>query len=170
MTIVPSDYELAAWQAIQDFTGRPLSKGLRQVAERVNTGAARVGKQATEYLGNHPRAKGAADRATKGAQLVGRGVRKAAGVVPDGMVDWSDSALSSMRRTMGRVSRAGLSAKRIVAKHQRLGHEVSSLLDLRHLDLEQIDAVRGRGASWYYPAAAAAVGAGAGLVTSGGGC
>ena len=36
------------------------------------------------------------------------------------------------------------------------------------VDLERIDAVRGRGASWYYPAVAALSGAGAGLVISGG--
>jgi len=39
---------------------------------------------------------------------------------------------------------------------------------LRHLDLEQIDVVRGRGMSWGYPLAAALSGAGAGLVISGG--
>jgi hypothetical protein len=45
---------------------------------------------------------------------------------------------------------------------------VASLADLRCLDLEQIDAVRGRGTSWYYPLAAAISGAAAGLVISGG--
>ncbi|MBT2498078.1 EcsC family protein [Agromyces sp. ISL-38] len=73
-----------------------------------------------------------------------------------------------MRQALGRVSRAGLSAKRVVASHQRRGHDVASLSDLRRLDLQQIDVVRGRGASWYYPAAAAISGAGAGLLISGG--
>lgn len=73
-----------------------------------------------------------------------------------------------MRQTVGRVSRVGLSSKRIVAHHQKRGHDVAALSDLRRLDLEQIDAVRGRGASWYYPAAAAISGMGAGLVISGG--
>jgi hypothetical protein len=44
---------------------------------------------------------------------------------------------------------------------------VSRLADVRRLDLEQIDEVRGRGASWYYPALAALSGAGAGFVISG---
>lgn len=69
---------------------------------------------------------------------------------------------------VGRASRIGLSPKRVVASHQKRGHDVARLLDLRRLDLEQIDAVRGRAASWYYPAMAAASGAGAGLVISGG--
>jgi hypothetical protein len=56
----------------------------------------------------------------------------------------------------------------VVALHKKRGHEVESLSDLRRLDLEQVDAVRGRKASWYYPAAAALSGAGAGLVISGG--
>ncbi|HCU96182.1 MAG TPA: hypothetical protein DHU96_27065 [Actinobacteria bacterium] len=56
----------------------------------------------------------------------------------------------------------------MVASHQKRGHDVASLSDLRRLDLEQIDAVRGRGASWYYPAAAALSGAGTGLVITGG--
>ncbi|TDC35563.1 hypothetical protein E1261_01370 [Kribbella albertanoniae] len=56
----------------------------------------------------------------------------------------------------------------MVAMHKKRGHDVESLLDLRRLDLEQIDIVRGRGASWYYPAAAALSGAGAGMVISGG--
>lgn len=55
-----------------------------------------------------------------------------------------------------------------MAKHEKHGHDVALLSDLRRLDLEQIDAVGGRGASWYYPAAAALSGAGAGLVISGG--
>jgi hypothetical protein len=84
------------------------------------------------------------------------------------MTDWSGAAVESVRRTVGRVSRAGLSPKRVVARHQKRGHDVAALSDLRHLDLKQIDAVRGRGASWYYPVLAALSGAGAGLVISGG--
>jgi len=56
----------------------------------------------------------------------------------------------------------------VVASHQKRGHDVSSLSDLRRLDLEQIDAVRGRRANWLYPLAAALSGAGTGLVVSGG--
>ncbi|MDD0858037.1 EcsC family protein [Arthrobacter alpinus] len=52
---------------------------------------------------------------------------------------------------------------------QKKGHDVASLYDVRHLDLEQVDAVRGRGTrSLYYPLAAAVSGGAAGLVISGG--
>lgn len=80
----------------------------------------------------------------------------------------ASTAGSSVLRTTGRVSRAGLSPKRVVAKHRKRGHDVSSLRDLRRLDLQQIDAVRGRTASWLYPAGAALSGAEAGFVISGG--
>lgn len=169
----PSDYELRAWRDIQQFKGRRLSRVMGNASEQVAIGAAELGKRATKYLENHPRAQLAVSHGqevvAKGTHAVGSGARKAVDTVPDGMVGgWSGAALESMRRTVGRVSRAGLSSKRVVARHQKRGYDVASLSDLRRLDLEQIDAVRGRGASWYYPAIAALSGAGAGLVISGG--
>ncbi|MEU7279138.1 EcsC family protein [Streptomyces sp. NPDC045431] len=164
----PSDYELAAWRDVQRFKGRPLSRVMRSAGEHVATGAAELGKRATKYLENHPRARSAVSRgqeiAAKGARKVGAGARGAADALPE----WSGTALQAVRQTVGRVSRAGLSSTRVVALHKKRGHDVASLSDLRRLDLEQIDAVRGRAASWYYPAAAALSGAGAGLVISGG--
>ncbi|MFF3673533.1 EcsC family protein [Streptomyces sp. NPDC002120] len=164
----PSDYELAAWRDIQRFNGRPMSRVMRDAGEHVANGAAELGKRAAKYLENHPRARSAVSRgqkiAAKGAHTVGAGARGAADALPD----WSGTAFQSVRQTVGRLSRAGLSSKRVVALHQKRGHEVASLSDLGRLDLEQIDAVRGRAASWYYPAGAALSGAGAGLVISGG--
>jgi hypothetical protein len=168
----PSDYELRAWRDIQRFKGRRLSRVLGNASEHVADGAAGLGKRATRYLENRPRTQLAVSHGqevvAKGAHAVGYGARKTVDTLPDGITDWSGAALESVRRTVGRVSRAGLSPKRVVARHQKRGHDVSSLSDLHRLDLEQIDAVRGRGTSWYYPAAAALSGAGAGLVISGG--
>ena len=168
----PSDYEFAAWRDIQRFNGRPLSRGMRSVSEQVAISGAELGERATKFLENHPRAQSAVSHGqeivAKGASAVGTGAHGAADALPGGMVDWSRAALGSIRHTVGRVSRAGLSSKRVVASHQKRGHDVASLSDLRRLDLEQIDAVRGRGASWYYPAAAALSGAGTGLVITGG--
>ncbi|MET7286451.1 EcsC family protein [Streptomyces sp. NPDC005573] len=165
---LPSDYELDAWRAIQQFKGRPLSQAMRNACEQVANGVAELGKRAAKQLENHPRAKSALSRGqeivAKGAHKVGAGARGAVDILPD----WSGTAVQSIRQTVGRASRAGLSPKRVVARHKKHGHDVASLSDLRRLDLEQIDAVRGRGASWYYPAAAALSGAGAGLVISGG--
>ncbi|MET8409436.1 EcsC family protein [Streptomyces sp. NPDC005195] len=165
---LPSEYELAAWQAVQQFKGRPLSRAMRNAGEQVANGVSELGKRAAKQLENHPRAKSALSRGqeavAKGAQKVGAGARGAADALPD----WSGTAAQSIRKTVGRASRAGLSPTRVVALHKKRGHDVESLLDLRRLDLEQIDAVRGRAASLYYPAAAALSGAGAGLVISGG--
>ena len=164
----PSDYELAAWRGIQSFKGRAASRLSRNVGQRVVGGATAVGKGATKYLEKHPRAKSVVSRGqevvSKGAQAIGTGARKAADALPD----WSGAALDSTRRMVARTSRVGLSSKRVVALHRKRGHDVASLSDLRRLDLRQIDAVRGRGVHWYYPAAAALSGAGAGLVISGG--
>jgi EcsC protein family len=164
----PSDYELAAWRDIQRFKDRPLSRAMRNAGEQVANGAAALGKRATKYLEKHPRAQSTVSRGqeivAKGTDRVGAGARGAANVLPD----WSGTAFQSVRQTVGRVSRVGLSSKRVVALHKKRGHDVASLSDLHRLDLQQIDAVRGRAASWYYPAGAALSGAGAGLVISGG--
>lgn len=168
----PSEYELAAWQNIQRFKGRPVSRAMRNAGEQAVTGAAELSKRATKYLENHSRTQAAVSRGqnivAKSAHAVGTGARKAADAIPDGMTDWSGAAFESMRHTLGRISRVGLSSKRVVATHKKRGHDVTSLSDLRRLDLKQIDAVRGRGAAWYYPAAAALSGMGAGFVISGG--
>jgi hypothetical protein len=115
----PSDYELRAWRDIQRFEARPLSRVMGNVSEQVAIGAAELGKRATKYLGNHPRAQLAVSHGqevvAKGTHAVGSGPRKAVDAIPDGMTDWSGAALGSMRRTVGRVSRAGLSPKRVVA-------------------------------------------------------
>ncbi|MGW7644174.1 EcsC family protein [Streptomyces bobili] len=165
---LPSDYELDAWRAVQQFKGRPLSRAMRNAGEQVANGVSELGKRAAKQLENHPRTKSALSRGqgvvAKGAQKVGAGARGAADALPD----WSSTAAQSLRKTVGRASRAGLSPKRVVALHKKRGHDVESLLDLRRLDLEQVDVVRGRAASLYYPAAAALSGAGAGLVISGG--
>lgn len=166
----PSDYELAQWRKVQRFKGRPLSSAMRNAGEHVATGATQLGKRAAKHLETHPRAQSAISRGqeivAKGADKVSAGARGAADALPS--PHWSGAALQSMRQTMGRVSRAGLSSKRVVALHNKRGHDVESLSDLRRLDLQQIDAVRRRRASWYYPAAAALSGAGAGLVICGG--
>ena len=164
----PSQYELEAWTDIQAFRGRQVSLHMGEVGQRVSSTTAAVGSRATKYLESHPRAQAAVERgqgvAAKGTQIVGAGAETVGAALPG----WASAAGRSVQRTTGRVSRAGLSPKRVVAKHRKRGHDVSSLRDLRRLDLQQIDAVRGRAASWLYPAGAALSGAGAGFVISGG--
>lgn len=168
----PSEYELAAWSDIQRFKGRPLSQMIRNVGEKASIGAAKLGNRATQYLEKRPGSQAAFSRGQsvvgKSATAIGAGASKAAGAIPDGLADWSGSAFGSMRKTVGRVSRAGLSPQRVVARHKKCGHDVALLHDLRCLDLQQIDLVRGQGTSLGYPIAAALSGMGAGLVISGG--
>lgn len=164
----PSEYELEAWEAIQRFKGRPLSQGMRWAGDKAADGFAALGDNTNKFLEDHPKAELAVSRGkeviAKGAKAIGTGFHKAAESLPD----WSGEALEATKRSLTRISRAGLSPKRVVARHQKRGHQVSRLADVRHLDLQQIDEARGRGASWYYPALAALSGAGAGLVISGG--
>lgn len=168
----PSAYELEAWQNIQRFQGRPLSQVIRNAGEQMANGAEKLGERATQYLEERPGAQAAIVRGqeivSKSAHAIGAGARKATHAIPDGIADWSGAAITSMRKSVARVSRAGLSPKHVVAKHKKRKHDVTALSDLRRLDLEQIDVVRGRGASWGYPLAAALSGAGAGLAISGG--
>ncbi len=145
---------------------------MKSAGEQVIIGAAGLGDCATKYLENHPRAKSAVSRgqgiSANVTHAIGTRAREAAAALPDGVADWSGAAFGSTRRVVGRISRVGLSSKRVVSIHKKRGHDVASLFDLRHLDLQQIDAVGGRGASWYYPLSAALSGMGAGLVISGG--
>ncbi len=127
--------------------------------EQMVGAAAALSKQASRYLEGHPKAQSAVARGqyvvAKGTSFVSSGARKVTDAVPDGVADWSVAAFASLRTTVGRLSRAGLSSKQVVKQHQRRGHDVARLLDVRRLDLEEVDAVRGRAAAWYYPAIAA---------------
>ena len=108
----PSDYELRAWRDIQQFKGRRLSRVMGNASEQVAIGAAELGKRATKYVESRPRAQLAVshgqEAVAKGTHAVGSGARKAVDTLPDAMTDWSGAALESVRRTVGRVSRAGL--------------------------------------------------------------
>jgi len=67
-----------------------------------------------------------------------------------------------------RASRAGLTPKTVVKKHQRKGHDVTRLLDVRSLDLEMIDEVRTRDLDLIYATIGAVSGAGTGFMITGG--
>lgn len=168
----PSACELNAWRNIQQFKGRPLSQVMRNVGEQVVSGAEKLGERVNQYLESQPHARAVVVRgqefAAKSAHVVSTKARAVRKAVPDGVSDWGGAAFGSMRQAVQKVSRAGLSPTRVVAKHRKKGHEVTQLFDLRRLDLEQIDAVRGQGTSWIYPAIAAASGAVAGAVITGG--
>jgi hypothetical protein len=165
---MPSKYELEVWDSIQQYKGRPLSQAMQNAGDHVANGVTRLGKQAAKQLEKYPRAASAVSRGqefvAKGASKAGAKARNAA----ENMPEWGGTAVQSVRKTVGKISRAGLSPKRVVALHTKRGHEVASLSDVRQLDLELVEKVRGRAANWYYPIMAALSGAGSGLVITGG--
>lgn len=134
--------------------------------------AADLGRRSTMILKNHPKVEsafaGGHSFAAKGVRAAETGVRKAGQTLPGPVSDWSEAAFHSLRNQLGHLARAGLSPKRVVGQHKKHGHDVARLSDLRGLDLEAIDLVRGRASSWYYPAIAALSGVSAGLVITGG--
>lgn len=168
----PSEYELEAWRSLQNYRGRPLSAGIQDVGQRVAEGARAVGERASEVLERHPTVNAAVGRGKAVARRAGKGVRAAAGkagdAVPAEVASWTLEAADSVRRTGSKLSRAGLSPKRVVSLHKKRGHDVHRLADVRRLDLEQVHLVRGVALSWYYPAVAALSGAGSGLAITGG--
>lgn len=168
----PSKYELDAWAKLQHHKGRPLSATVRDLNDKVMQGAVVVGEKASTYLEERPTARSALARGkstiAKSARAVSAVATKVGHAVPGGVTDWAGAALDSARTTAGRASRAGLSAKRVVDLHQRKGHAVEELTDVRRLDLKQVDTVGRRGTQLYYPGLAALSGAGTGLVISGG--
>ncbi|WP_029210288.1 EcsC family protein [Arsenicicoccus bolidensis] len=172
---IPSQYELDAWREVQEFQGRTMSSGVAQVNQAAGKAASKVGNLAVS-LGDkahaqveaRPQAKAIVDRArvasSKGADLASKAAKKAAASSPN----WTGTAVTSIGSSLARASRVGLSPKGVVKKHQKAGHEVKHLADVRRLDLEQVDELRGRTTSWSYPLAAAMSGAGAALAMTGG--
>lgn len=164
----PSVCELRAWRSIQEYRGRLASRALRGTGDAVKRGASRVGERASHSIQSRAVERGKA-AVGKGAAAVGGGVRRAVDSLPDGAVDWGADALEAARRSAARAARIGLSPSRVVSKHRKRGHPVEKLADVRRLDLEQVDVVRGRSLDWSYPGLAALSGAGSSFVITGGG-
>lgn len=168
----PSKYEADAWVKLQAHTGKPLSATLRDANDKVVQGARALGSSASAYLAEHPKLEDAVARgqgiAAKGAKAVSATAGKVAAKVPAAASEWAGAALDSAKKSAARASRVGLSAKRVVELHQKQGHAVEDLTDVRRLDLRQVDKVGRRGTQVYYPGLAALSGAGTGLAISGG--
>jgi hypothetical protein len=157
----PSKYELAAWGQVQKFKLRPMSA----VGQKAINSAQSI---FSDFVESHPNAKKVWSKGgqfiAKSNDLAGKAVSK---VIPKDLSDWSGEALDSIKTSLAKISRAGLSPKRVVALHRKRGREVESLLDLRTLDLQQVEHIGLKSAAWYYPAIAAASGAGASFIITG---
>lgn len=163
----PSKYELNAWQEIQDFRDRWWRRAGHQVSDAVAAGAARADRRTREFVGRHPRLQSGLSQA---GALVSRGSGAAAKLVPDVAKDWTGQAAGAAGRAIRDLTRVGLSGERVVAQHQKRNHPVEHLSDVRDLDLELVDKVRGRntGLTYVYPLLGAGSGAGSALVITGG--
>jgi EcsC protein family len=170
--VEPSVYELDAWAKLQKIRSRPISSASRAVTEKLGQGARAVSEQATVFVDSHPRTKSVVKRGSAAAARIGTGMKdgaqRAIDVVPDGAQTWVIEAGRSTATMVTRAARVGLSPQRVVKRHQARGHDVVRLLDVRSLDLEQVDRVHGRILGLMYPGVAASSGAVAALVITGG--
>jgi hypothetical protein len=168
----PSDYELEAWERLRKFEGRPIARLGHELGQKMVEGAVSAGRRVDGFLEKRPGAQAVVAKGKGAATAAGHALRGAGGkvaqAVPDAVADWASEVAASAQKLGARVARAGLTPAVVIKKHRKHGHEVARLSDLRRLDLEEVDAVRGRAASWAYPALAALSGAGAGLAVVGG--
>lgn len=163
----PSKYELNAWQEILEYRDRWWRRAGHQVGDAVAAGAAKADQTTREFVGRHPRLHSGLSQA---GALVSRGGGAVARLVPDVARDWTGQAAGATGRAIRDLTRVGLSGERVVAQHQKKGHPVERLSDVRDLDLELVDKVRGRniGLTYVYPLLGAGSGAGSALVVTGG--
>lgn len=161
----PSHYELKAWQDLVSDRARPTRRAAKALGEKAgqfasSTASSGAGKAISRGArgGAAAVSKAIPDRAKQVARSAGDNVG----------VEWVGDVAHATGRTLMRVSRVGLTPNAVVKKHQRKGHDVTRLLDVRSLDLELIDKVRARNLDLTYAAVGAASGAGTGfMITSG---
>jgi hypothetical protein len=168
----PSAYEINAWARLQAFQPRPIARVLHDAGERVESGVEKLAERTEEFLAEHPSAEkiasGARTAIERGKKAVVEGSRKVQDSIPAVAQEWLTNATHAAAKTLSKVVQVGLSASRVVEIHQKAGHQVTFLHDLRRLDLSAIDKIGKRGAGWYYPSIGAIGGAGAGLAMTGG--
>lgn len=157
----PSKYERRAWDALEIARARPWTRASRAVGNATVRAVEWVGAQAGQAVDNSPRLQRLRDSAGDIAKQVGD-------AVPAAFERWTAGAVDGAQSFLTRVSRIGLSPERITRKHMDAGHDVRVLGDVRALDLELVDRVRGRNLDLGYAGAASASGAGTALVLTGG--
>lgn len=161
----PSHYELKAWQDLVSERARPT----RRAAKAVEKKAEQVASSTANSTAGKTIARGARSGATAISNAVpDRAKRMARSASDSAGAAWVGDVAQATGKSLLRVSRAGLSPKRVVKKHQRKGHDVTRLLDVRSLDLELVDEVRARNLDLTYATIGAASGAGTGFMITGG--
>lgn len=169
----PSPYELDAWNNIQNHRAPVAAQVGRTVTDGVTKGASAVGRAAKKGFNHIP---GASDSLGKGlsklsksADFIGDKAKTVSNQVPTNVVNWGKDAVEDTKTALSKVARAGLTPEGIVKAHQKKGHPVENLYEIRALDLKQVDAaVSRRGRQWIYPMIGALSGAAAGIAITGG--
>jgi hypothetical protein len=161
----PSEYELREWRALQQQEAQGATRAVRAVGDTISSGARAVGAALGRVADRYPRVARTQKSVAAAAHTVGKAVPE--GVTVTGAA-WASAAAHAAASTFSKVGRTGLTPEQVVAKHRDAGHAVDILSDIRKLDLQDADALLGRGLGRYYPAAAAASGMGTGFVITGG--
>jgi EcsC protein family len=135
-------YDRTAWEGLTRWRDARLSAKQRHlVPEPVRRRAARAGKSAQARFNDVPGA--------------------------DQFVGLLQKALSGLLDMVGRTAEASLRRRAVVEAYNKRGHSVSSLEDIRKLELRDVDQTKPR-LGLRYTAASTAEGAAAGLAMSGG--
>lgn len=161
----PSEYELKAWDDLVSQRARPTRRATRALEDSAG--------KTIEKVTNSKVGKAVATGARKSGQAISNAIPDSAKQMAKEagesvQIDWVKDVAKSTGQTLMRVSRIGLTPSGVVKAHQRKGHEVERLLDVRALDLEMVDVVRGRNVDLAYAAVGAVSGAGTGLWITGG--
>jgi hypothetical protein len=143
-----SDYELMALREIEDYKARLAShQAMSIVPESWRSWANDRGEQAAQKIRTVP------------------GFNKAAQMARSGYM----AAASGLGKGLGNVTKLTLSEGRLVGAYRKKGFDVSTLSDIRKLDLQDVEkSVRPRYMDVLYASGAAAEGMGAGVFISGG--
>ena len=164
----PSDYERHAWESLGERRFRPLSGAFRSASEKTAEGVASAWARATEAVDARPRLSAACGKIADGGRKAVAAASRLAEKTPEGVKDWSGRAAEGTASMANRVARIGLTPEGAVKKYVKAGCDVTTLGDVRRLDLEVIDKVRGRNLDLAYAAAAATSGAGTATLLTGG--
>lgn len=167
----PSNYELDAWNKIQHFKPRPLSGTFNKANEKLVDFGSTVASTSSKFVSDHPKlqkvASGITDTAQKGVITMASGGMKILNGIPGLDPNAVKEIGSNLQSTVGKVSRIGLSQKQVLKKHQKRSHDVTSFQEIRKLDLEKLDVVKGRAITYSYPASAALSGMATGFAITG---
>lgn len=157
----PSRYERRAWDQLESTRAHPLTRASRVVGNATSQAVGWAGERASQVMDRSAALQKLRDSAGDTARRVGD-------AVPDAVETWASGAVGSVQSFLARSSRIGLTPERVIRRHVAAGHDVVTLEDVRTLDLELVDKVRGRSFDLGYVGAATASGTATALALTGG--